>query len=188
MLQALPNTGLWQFASRRGPAGCRQSSAKASTRPTCFNFGADPPIREIAHEYVDAFCALYDQRLHDRVYHYLLRWRAPAGKSISSPPMPKAKLPKLDRMCDALGIVVWRQGIKRDNPRRFLRLHVRHCPQKSLPARAISSCAAHNEHFMEYRSWSNHGNRSQLKRACLPSCPPELTADVKSCQPSDQLV
>ena len=54
-----------------------------------LNFKPTRPIRDIANEYVDAFCALYEPNAYmDRVYSYYLKMGAPRWKAA-------AKLPSL---------------------------------------------------------------------------------------------
>ena len=95
-----------------------------------LNFKPTRPIRDIANEYVEAFCALYEPNAYmDRVYSYYLKMGAPRWKAA-------AKLPSLVDL-KALSIVVWRQGIKRNTRTRFWKLPVRHGPQQPRPAGTV---------------------------------------------------
>ena len=77
-----------------------------------LNFKPTRPIRDIANEYVEAFCELYEPNAYmDRVYSYYLKMGAPRWKAT-------AKLPTLTDI-RALSIVIWRQGIKRNTRSRF---------------------------------------------------------------------
>jgi radical SAM superfamily enzyme YgiQ (UPF0313 family) len=58
MLQALPNTALWHRLSREGRL--RENTDGNINQTTLMNFVATRPLEEIAREYVEAFCALYD--------------------------------------------------------------------------------------------------------------------------------
>ena len=89
-----------------------------------LNFKPTRPIRDIANEYVDAFCALYEPNAYmDRVYSYYLKMGAPRWKAAANCPVVDLK---------ALTIVVWRQGIKRNTRTRFF--CSRHGTQQSCPA------------------------------------------------------
>ena len=114
MLQALPKTALWARLEREGRLIQGEDAAKGVNQTNLLNFKPTRPIRDIANEYVDAFCALYEPNAYmDRVYSYYLKMGAPRWKAA-------AKLPSLVDL-KALTIVVWRQGIKRNTRTRFWR-------------------------------------------------------------------
>jgi radical SAM superfamily enzyme YgiQ (UPF0313 family) len=141
MLQALPHTALWHRLEKEGRLRTKNGNLNQTT---LMNFEPTRPVEEIAREYVEAFCALYEPNAYlDRVYSYFLKL---GGPRIKAP----AKLPTLIDL-KALSIIVWRQGIKRETRGKFWH-HLFSIIQKN-PAvweHYLIVCA-HNEHFMEYR-------------------------------------
>jgi radical SAM superfamily enzyme YgiQ (UPF0313 family) len=152
MLQALPHTALWHRLEKEGRLRTQNGNLNQTT---LMNFEPTRPVEEIAREYVEAFCALYEPHAYlDRVYSYFLKLGAPRIKA-------EAKLPTLTDI-KALAIIVWRQGIKRDT--RFKFWHHLFSMIKRNPAvweHYLIVCA-HNEHFMEYRDIVRREIESQL--------------------------
>ena len=69
MLQALPKTRA--RLEREGRLIQGEDAAKGVNQTNLLNFKPTRPIRDIANEYVDAFCALYEPNAYmDRVYSY----------------------------------------------------------------------------------------------------------------------
>ena len=60
MLQALPNTALWYRLEKEGRLIQDKDAAKGVNQTNLLNFKPTRPIRDIANEYVEAFCALYE--------------------------------------------------------------------------------------------------------------------------------
>jgi radical SAM superfamily enzyme YgiQ (UPF0313 family) len=161
MLQALPNTALWHRLEKEGRLIQDKSAAKGVNQTNLLNFKPTRPIRDIANEYVDAFCALYEPNAYmDRVYSYYLKMGAPRWKGT-------AKLPTWTDI-RALSIVVWRQGIKRDTRSRFWRYMLSMARRNPAMLEQFLVVLAHNEHFLEYRAIVQREIREQLE-----SLPPE---------------
>ena len=141
MLQALPHTALWHRLEKEG----RLRSGNGNiNQTTLLNFVPTRPVEEIAREYVEAFCALYEPNAYlDRVYSYYLKLGAPRVKAIG----------QTISMTDlkALAIVIWRQGFKRNTRWKFWH-HLFSIIKQNPPVweQYLTVCA-HNEHFMEYR-------------------------------------
>ena len=172
MLQALPKTALWARLEREGRLIQGEDAAKGVNQTNLLNFKPTRPIRDIANEYVDAFCALYEPNAYmDRVYSYYLKMGAPRWKAA-------AKLPSLVDL-KALSIVVWRQGIKRNTRTRFWRYLFGMARNNPALLEQFLSVLAHNEHFLEYRSIVQQEIREQLE-----SLPPEEPTAPKELQPA----
>ena len=172
MLQALPKTALWARLEREGRLIQGEDAAKGVNQTNLLNFKPTRPIRDIANEYVDAFCALYEPNAYmDRVYSYYLKMGAPRWKAA-------AKLPSLVDL-KALSIVVWRQGIKRNTRTRFWRYIFGMARYNPDLLEQFLSVLAHNEHFLEYRSIVQQEIREQLE-----SLPPEEPTATKELQPA----
>jgi radical SAM superfamily enzyme YgiQ (UPF0313 family) len=161
MLQALPKTALWARLEQEGRLIQGEDAAKGVNQTNLLNFKPTRPIRDIANEYVEAFCALYEPNAYmDRVYSYYLKMGAPRWKTA-------AKLPSLTDL-RALSIVVWRQGIKRNTRARFWRYLFGMAQHNPAMLEQFVVVLAHNEHFMEYRAIVQREIREQLE-----SLPPE---------------
>ena len=171
MLQALPKTALWARLEKEGRLIQGEDAAKGVNQTNLLNFKPTRPIRDIANEYVDAFCALYEPNAYmDRVYSYYLKMGAPRWKAA-------AKLPTWTDI-RALSIVIWRQGIKRDTRSRFWKYLLGMARQNPALLEQFLVVLAHNEHFLEYRSIVQQEIREQLE-----SLPPEEPSAQKELQP-----
>ena len=171
MLQALPKTALWARLEREGRLIQGEDAAKGVNQTNLLNFEPTRPIRDIANEYVEAFCALYEPNAYmDRVYSYYLKMGAPRWKAA-------AKLPTWIDI-KALSTVVWRQGIKRDTRSRFWKYMFGMARHNPALLEQFLVVLAHNEHFLEYRSIVQQEIREQLE-----SLPPEEPTAPKELQP-----
>jgi radical SAM superfamily enzyme YgiQ (UPF0313 family) len=176
MLQALPNTGLWHRLEKEGRLIQEKVDAKGVNQTNLLNFVPTRPIRDIANEYVDAFCRLYEPNAYiDRVTHYYGKMGTPRWKAFyKSENSDKSSLPEM-RDIKALATVIWRQGFKRDTRLRFWRslLHIARQNPANLEQFVVT--LAHNEHFQEYRSVVTQEIEEQL--ATLPPDPPQTPAE-----------
>jgi len=172
MLQALPNTALWARLEKEGRLIQDKDAAKGVNQTNLLNFKPTRPIRDIANEYVEAFCALYEPNAYmDRVYSYYLKMGAPRWKG-------KAKLPTYTDL-RALSIVIWRQGIKRNTRTRFWRYMLGMARKNPAMLEQFLVVLAHNEHFLEYRAIVQREIREQLE-----SLPPEEPRNTRELQPA----
>jgi radical SAM superfamily enzyme YgiQ (UPF0313 family) len=153
MLQALPNTALWNRLAKEGRL--HDSKDGNINQTTLMNFTPTRPLEDIAWEYVEAFWTLYDPEIYlDRIYRCFLKLGAPKCH-------PPAKFPSLIDL-RALAIVIWRQGIKRHTRWQFWRNLFgifQHNP--AVWEHYLTMCA-HNEHFLEYRQIVKDQIESQL--------------------------
>ncbi len=179
MLQALPNTGLWHRLEKEGRLIQEKTDARGVNQTNLLNFQPTRPIRQIANEYVQAFCSLYEPNAYiDRVTHYYRKLGTPRWHAFYD--ARKADRPSLPTWTDlrALAIVIWRQGIQRDTRWRFWRslFSIARCNPKNLEQFLV--VLAHNEHFMEYRSIVTREIADQL--AALPPEEPAAKADLQA--------
>jgi radical SAM superfamily enzyme YgiQ (UPF0313 family) len=206
MLQALPNTAMWTRLEQEGRLIQDSAAAKGVNQTNLLNFVPTRPIQDIATEYMEAFSALYEPNAYiDRVYSYFLKLPPQRYKQILKERATQeshggatgagggAEAPHADGPANtkkgmdwvdlrALGIVVWRQGIKRNTRWRFWRAlggMARHNPARF---KGFISILAHSEHFLEYRQIVRQEIQEQI--AGLPAdpshslmvAPPQLAA------------
>lgn len=143
MLQALPNTALWHRLEKEGRLLATDDEANIH-QTTLINFIPTRPLEEIAREYVRCFWDLYEpERYLARVYRHFLEMKPRSYKK-------KFKVPALSDV-QALLILCWRQGIKRNTRFQFwwqLFSIARRNP--GVFEHYLINCA-HLEHFVEYR-------------------------------------
>jgi radical SAM superfamily enzyme YgiQ (UPF0313 family) len=154
MLQALPNTALWHRLNREGRL--REDKDGNINQTTLMNFLPTRPLEDIAREYVEAFCALYDPVMYlDRTYRCFLMLGSAKYKT-------EFKMPSLIDL-RAFAIIIWRQGIKRETRWKFW--HHLFSILKRNPDVFVSylEVCAHNEHFLEYREIVRQQIESQLE-------------------------
>jgi len=152
MLQALPNTGLWHRLEKEGRLIQEKADAKGVNQTNLLNFVPTRPIREIANEYVQAFCQLYEPNAYiDRVTHYYLKMGKPRWHAFyKAEKSDQSSLPSLTDI-RALSIVVWRQGFKRNTRFRFWKSLAIIAMRNPKLLEQFLVVLAHNEHFQEYR-------------------------------------
>lgn len=157
MLQALPQTALWQrLQQERRLLVAGQQDANIN-QTTLTNFIPTRPLEELAREYVKCFWELYEpERYLARVYRHFLQMKP-------TPHKRKFRLPELKDI-RALLIICWRQGLKRRTRFQFwhqLFLIVRQNP--GVFQSYLTSCA-HLEHFIEYRQIVRDEIETQLAK------------------------
>jgi radical SAM superfamily enzyme YgiQ (UPF0313 family) len=118
VLQALPNTALWQRLAAEGrlleAQGVEAVGAEAvdqGVQTHLLNFRPDRPMAEIAREFLSCFDALYQPQAYlERAYRSCLQQgtHLPVG---AVPAMGLRRPPP--GMLRALGVLLWRQGIRR---------------------------------------------------------------------------
>lgn len=154
MLQALPNTALWHRLEKEGRL--RVNSRQDINQSTLMNFVPTRPITDIAQEYIEAFWQLYDPEVFlDRTYRCFLKLGEPKCK-------PPAKFPSWVDL-RALGIIIWRQGIKRKTRWKFWHHLFSVMRQNPGVWEAYLTVCAHNEHFLEYRQIVRDEIEAQLR-------------------------
>lgn len=156
MLQALPNTALWDRLQKEG----RLINAKQEAnihQTTLSNFIPTRPLPELAHEYARCFWELYEpSRYLARIYRHYLHMQPTLHQK-------KFKMPELIEF-RALLLICWRQGLKRNTRIQFWRqlvLIIWHNPSVLVPY--LSNCAL-IEHFIEYRQIVRDEIETQVAR------------------------
>ncbi|MCP9812287.1 B12-binding domain-containing radical SAM protein [Synechococcus lacustris] len=179
MLQALPNTGLWHRLEKEGRLIQEKADAKGVNQTNLLNFVPTRPIREIANEYVQAFCQLYEPNAYiDRVTHYYLKMGKPRWHAFyKAEKSDQSSLPSLTDI-RALSIVVWRQGFKRNTRFRFWKSLAIIAMRNPKLLEQFLVVLAHNEHFQEYRGVVTKEIQDQM--AALPLEPAVSATEANS--------
>ncbi len=154
MLQALPNTALWQRLQKEG----RLLNEEANINQTTLtNFIPTRPLQELAYEYMKCFWELYEpKRYLARVFrHFMTMKPAPHKK--------KFRIPEL-RYIRALLIICWRQGIKRNTRFQFWRQLLSIIWHNPRVFESYLVNCAHLEHFIEYRQIVRDEIEAQLTK------------------------
>ncbi|MGK7929771.1 MAG: B12-binding domain-containing radical SAM protein, partial [Spirulina sp.] len=143
MLQALPNTALWDRLKKEGRL-LEESKEVAGNQTNLMNFVPTRPIEELAREYVRCFWELYEpHRYLGRVYRHHIQMKP-------KPHKPKFKMPELIEI-RALATIIWRQGIKRDTRGQFWQQLFSIWKQNPRVFMSYIANCANLEHFIEYR-------------------------------------
>lgn len=144
MLQALPNTALWDRLKKEG----RLLKSNSDINQTSMtNFIPQRPVKEIAREYVEAFADIYDPMTYmDRVYRCFLKLGPPVKFSGT-----QIILPSLDEL-RALLIMIWRQGILRETRWKFWHHSVSILIRKPSVLPHYLSVSAQFEHFIDFKN------------------------------------
>jgi len=143
MLQALPNTALWQRLEKEGRL--IDTVEDPGGNQTCLpNFIPTRSLEELANDYIRCFWELYEpSRYLARVYRQSLLRKPPPHKS-------KFQMPNLIEI-RALATICWRNGFKRNTRFQFWAQFfsiLRHNPQRFISY--LTNCAS-LEHFIDYR-------------------------------------
>lgn len=157
MLQALPNTALWDRLEREG----RLLPHRAGLNQTnLMNFIPTRPMPEIAREYVDAFHRVYDPLVYlERTYRCFVRMGPPRIRRRRE---LKSEAPNWTDLRAAF-ILLWRQGVLRKTRGRFwYRLACILWRNPRVWDHYLTVCA-HVEHFLVYRDTVKAEIEAQLR-------------------------
>ncbi|MFZ0407051.1 MAG: radical SAM protein [Cyanobium sp.] len=171
ILQALPNTALWQRLDREQRLLKLESEFDAGVQTNLLNFLPSRPIEQIASEFIEAFDQLYEPSNYlNRIYRYstrLGRDRAASRLSFQS------FLDHLRRPQALIGMLTlfWNQGLIRKTRWSFWRYLLLTAIQRPQVLDQYLWMALLNEHFLEYRSLVRREVSDQLRwsRSHLPA-------------------
>ncbi|WP_410510696.1 B12-binding domain-containing radical SAM protein [Nodosilinea sp. E11] len=174
LLQALPNTALWERLKReeRLLAG---DSLPAGDQNTLMNFIPTRPVSELAKDYVEGFWQLYDPQAYlSRCLRQCLSI-SPANRRQQTMQFP------LNKGLRLFAQLVWHQGIRRAELRRqfWQQLWTIWRTKPQMLNMYLGLCAA-GEHFWEYRALARERISEQLgydpmEPAAAPVLEPALT-------------
>jgi len=166
LLQALPNTALWDRLKQENRL--TETGVSADMIEASFNFLPTRPAAEILAEYIRTVDYLYEPTKYlARTYRYYLAMR-PTRAAAGKPKVPgrgkqKDRLPSLARRNDLLGLLklFWRQGIVADYRRQFWRQLVGIYRQNpSRLAKYLTQCAIGENLFPIRKSLLARAGRS----------------------------
>ncbi|MFZ1026066.1 MAG: B12-binding domain-containing radical SAM protein [Limnoraphis robusta] len=155
ILQALPNTALWNRLQGEGRL-LEGRSHPTGDQNTLMNFVPTRPISEIAREYVDGFWKMYEPKNYlKRCLEQCLRLGSLPGRQTMQYPIGQG--------LRLISQIIWHQGIRRPEIRgqfwRQLWMILRKKPEVLNLYFAL--CAA-GEHFWEYRVLARERITQQL--------------------------
>jgi len=171
ILQALPNTALWQRLEREQrllrldpfEEASLQARFDAGVQTNLLNFLPTRPMEEIAAEFLEAFEQLYDPATYlARVRRYASRLGRRQGQRSASLHGVLSQLGHPRAMAGLLTLL-WRQGVRRPSRALFwgcLLDTLRHRPR--LLDQVLWMCLL-NEHFLEYRALVRDQVEGQLR-------------------------
>lgn len=144
MLQALPNTALWERLKKEG----RLLKSDSDINQTSMtNFVPQRPVEELAREYVEAFADIYDPVTYiDRVYQCFLKLGPPVKFNRT-----KLIFPSLLEL-RALLIMMWRQGILRETRWKFWHHSISILIRNTTVLPHYLSVCAQFEHFIDFKN------------------------------------
>ncbi len=159
ILQALPNTALWDRLAKEGRL---LHSAVDLNQTNLLNFVPTRPASQIAAEYLEAYEALYDPVNYLRRTHRYFsglggsqtprtsnRDSAPKKVDLREPALKTARKKLI--IAGAFLKIAWRQGVARKSRWAFWPSLIDIAIHKPQYIELYLSVCAHNEHFLEYR-------------------------------------
>jgi radical SAM superfamily enzyme YgiQ (UPF0313 family) len=157
ILQALPNTALWQRLKQEQRLLEGFSGVELGDQNSLMNFVPTRPMAEIAQEYVEAIWSMYEPANYlRRCFQQCLNIVLPSGRKQTMRFAPGKGLRLVAQL-------IWHQGWRRANIRaqfwRQLWVIVRTKPQ--VLNMYLGLCAA-GEHFWEYRALARERLTQQL--------------------------
>ncbi len=168
MLQALPDTALWQRLQKEGRM---LKPVEGINQTSLMNFVPTRPIQDIAQEYIQSFWALYDPLNYlNRTYRHFLKLGAPKHASGNR---------KVDwRAVRALLIVCWRQGLVRKTRWQFWRNLLSILYHNPRVWDYYLAVCAQAEHFLEYRQIVRSEIETQLATYLAQTAEPEASETI----------
>lgn len=156
ILQALPNTALWNRLKKEHRL-IEGSSNPVGDQNTLMNFVPTRPVAEIAREYVDGFWVMYEPRNYLRrcFMHCLQLHSLQSQKQTLQLPLLKG--------LRLVAQLIWRQGIRRTEIRGLFwrQLWTMFWNKPRVLNMYLGLCAA-GEHFFEYRVLAKERLAQQL--------------------------
>ena len=156
MLQALPNTGLWDRLEKEGRL---HKDGGDINQTTLTNFDTQRPVDEIAQEYIEAFLSAYDEGCYlDRVYRCFLK----LGPPVKTRSFSGWLMPELDEI-RVLFTVIYRQGVVRKTRWKFWHHYLNILFRRTALLRHYLILMAHYEHHIDFRHVVKEQIESQLR-------------------------
>ncbi|XGV97872.1 MAG: B12-binding domain-containing radical SAM protein [Leptolyngbya sp. BL-A-14] len=162
ILQALPNTALWERLKKEQRL-FENNSHPTGDQNTLMNFHPTRPIAEIAREYVQGFWTLYEPQ------NYLRRCLQQCLKLGPSKTQKQTMQLSLSKGLRLFTQLIWHQGIRRSEIRGqfWHQLWIVLSQRPQVLTMYLGLCAA-GEHFWEYRALARERITQQLGYDPLP--------------------
>jgi len=174
VLQALPNTALWQRLTQEQRLLDSLGAIEVGDQNSLMNFTPTRPMAEIAKEYVDALWTMYEPK------NYLKRCLQQCLNITANPKLQQNMYFPPGKGLRLVAQLIWHQGIRRSEIRaqfwQQLWIILRTKPQ--FLNMYLGLCAA-REHFWEYRALARQRITQQisydpLRETALPEQEPAL--------------
>lgn len=163
ILQAFPDTALWQRLEREGRLIACQGDFDEGVQTYLLNFLPTRPMAEIAHEFLSAFAALYDRSAYmRRVFRYTLKL-AEGRQGCRGPRRQTRAWSQGSGLIRGLFTLIWRQGLRRDTRWLFWRQLVAMAWRHPFHLDDYLWLLMLNEHFIDYQSIVTTQIEAQLK-------------------------
>jgi radical SAM superfamily enzyme YgiQ (UPF0313 family) len=167
ILQALPNTDLWNRLKKEQRLVEQDSTHATGDQNTLMNFIPTRPIAEIAQEYVEGFWTMYEPS------HYLRRCFQQCLSINLRPGHRQTMQFPIGKGLRLLTQLIWHQGIHRPEIRgQFWRQLWTIWRQKPQVLNLYLGLCAAGEHFWEYRTLARERIAEQLGYDPLNVSPP----------------
>jgi radical SAM superfamily enzyme YgiQ (UPF0313 family) len=167
ILQAIPNTALWQRLASEGRLIDHQDGFDQGVQTHLLNFRPTRPMPAIAQEYLSAFMDLYDPHIYmRRVYRYSLKLAEGRYRRTDRPEGQRQQPLAWNQgsgLLRGLFTLIWRQGVRRDTRWLFWRqlLALAWCQPEILDTYLWLLML--NEHFLDYQQPMTEQIEAQLR-------------------------
>jgi len=182
VLQALPNTALWQRLAAEGrlldpgqDATAEQDGIDQGVQTYLLNYRPSRPMAEIAREFLASFDALYEPVAYlERAYRSCLQQGAARDQAATVPlrlgPIPAGLL-------RGSISVIWRQGLRRSSRGRFWLRWIQLAWRRPRNLGEFLWLLLAEEHMLQYQQVVHRQVEAQLARPLLRAEPgPEASA------------
>ncbi len=168
VLQALPQTALWQRLEREGRLLADGDGHTDGVQTHLLNFRPSRPMAEIAAEFLACFDALYEPRAYlRRSFAYCQKLGLPRWPQLGEGSRPP-------RQWHVLATLAWRQGIRRSSRWLFWRQLLQLAWQRPQLLEHYLWMLVVQEHMLRYRDVVHREVEAQLASPLLSAGPTAL--------------
>lgn len=166
LLQALPNTAMWQRLKQEGRL--MEGSLSPGSQKSLLNFQPTRPLEEIVGEFIETFWNLFDPQAYlERTFHHF---------SLMEGKPPKSRRPLTKHELKLFSAICWRQGLVRSTRFTFWRqlgILLLRKPERLYDYFVALACG---EHFFTFRHEVRASLAEQLAAAKTAPVAPQAEA------------